>query len=83
METSRKKMKEEAVSRLLKWGLHPNVVREFKEEDKLNRSEGPGLLYWLTEEEQQMVKEFEETHNKVVYHLIKTPTNIGLMYSIL
>lgn len=83
METSRKKMKEEAVSRLLKWGLHPNVVREFKEEDKLNRSEGPGLLYWLTDEEQQIVKRFEKDHNKVVYHLIKTPTSIGMLYNIL
>lgn len=83
METSRKKMKEEAVSRLLKWGLHPNVVREFKEEGKLNRSEGSGLLYWLTDEEQQIVKRFEKDHNKVVYHLIKTPTSIGMLYNIL
>ena len=58
MKADRKQMKEEAVSRMLRLGLHPNAVREFKEEGKLNRSEGPGLLYWLTEEEQQMVKEF-------------------------
>lgn len=83
METSRKKMKEEAVRRLLKWGLHLNVVREFKEEGKLNRSEGPGLLYWLTDEEQQIVKRFEKDHNKIVYHLIKTPTSIGMLYNIL
>lgn len=83
MKADRKQMEEEAISRMLRLGLHPYAVREFKEEGKLNRSEGAGILYWLTEEEQQMVKEFEENHNKVVYHLIKTPTNIGLMYSIL
>ena len=77
MKADRKQMEEEAISRMLRLGLHPYAVREFKEEGKLNRSEGAGILYWLTEEEQQMVKEFEENHNKVVYHLIKTPTNIG------
>lgn len=83
MKTNREKMKEEAISRMLRWGLHPNVVQEFREEDKLNRSENYGFLYWLTDEEQQMVKEFEQIHNKMVYHVIKIPTSIGMMYNLL
>lgn len=83
MKTNREKMKEEAISRMLRWGLHPNVVQEFREEDKLNRSENYGFLYWLTDEEQQMVREFEQIHNKMVYHVIKTPTSIGMTYNLL
>ena len=83
MDATKEMMKKEALSRMLRLGLHPNAVQEFKEEGKLNRSEGPGLLYWLTDEEQQIVKRFEKDHNKVVYHLIKTPTSIGMLYNIL
>lgn len=81
MDATKEMMKKEAISRMLRLGLHPNAVQEFKEEGKLNRSEGPGLLYWLTDEEQQIVKRFEKDHNKVVYHLIKTPTSIGMLYN--
>lgn len=56
MDATKEMMKKEAISRMLRLGLHPNAVQEFKEEDKLNRSEGPGLLYWLTDEERQIVK---------------------------
>lgn len=83
MKMDREKMKEEAISRMLRWGLHPSAVQEFREEDKLNRSENYGFLYWLTDEEQQMVKEFERIHNKIVYHVIKTSTSIGILYNLL
>lgn len=52
MDATKEMMKKEAISRMLRLGLHPNAVQEFKKEGKLNRSEGPGLLYWLTDEEQ-------------------------------
>ena len=83
--------KVEALLRMKKLDLHENAIREFKEEGKLNLSEGQrlwgkipvGVLYWLSEEEMQMVKEFEKENGGLVYHVIKTNTNFGLLYSML
>lgn len=49
----KEKMKEEALRRMKKWNLHENVIREFKDEDKLNKSErsfAPGIPYYLNSE---------------------------------
>lgn len=73
----------EAVKRLEVLKVHVNVLREFEEEGKLNKSERLGILYWLNDEEQMMVKEFEKDAEAVVYHVIHQHTNIGEMYSLL
>lgn len=69
-------MKEDAVKLMKMLNLHTNVIKEFKEENKLNKSETRcGILYWLTDEEQNIVKDFELEHpNTLVYHIIKTNT---------
>ena len=69
-------MKKEAL-RIMKYlKMFPNVIREFKEENKLNKSETRnGILYWLSAEEQQLVNDFEqENPGTLVYHVIKTNT---------
>ena len=69
----KEKMKEEALKRMKKWDLHENIIREFKDEDKLNKSERsfvPGILYYLNEEEENMIKEWEEEYGGLVYHVI-------------
>ena len=80
----------EALLRMKKLGLHENAIREFKEEGKLNISEGAkifgvsvGVLYWLTDNEQKMVDQFEKEYGGKVYHVIKTNTAFGLLYSML
>lgn len=82
--------KAEALLRMKKLDLHENAIREFKEEGKLNLSEGAkifglpvGVLYWLNEEEQKMVAEFEKKNGGKVYHVIKSNTTFGLLYSML
>ncbi len=82
-EELRQKQKEEAIKRMKALDVLEQPIKEFREEDKLNLSEGPGLLYWLNEEEQEMVKKFEEQNDAVVYHVIKSKSSIGLMYSLL
>ena len=77
------KQKEEALKRMKKLKLHPNPIREFKKEGKLNASERMGALIWLTEEEQEKVREFEEEYGGLVYHVIHQYTNIGELYSYL
>ena len=73
----------EAVKRLEALKVHKNVLNEFKGEEKLNKSEHMGILYWLDDEEQAMVNEFEKKHEAVVYHVIHQFTNIGDLYNLL
>lgn len=75
--------KAEAVKRMRKLGIMEQPIKEFEEEGKVNLSENGGILFWLNEEEQEMVREFEEKHDGLVYHVIKRYTNIGLLYSLL
>ena len=82
---SKEEMKEEALERLNLLKINRNVIKEFKEENILNKSEGIlGSLYWLDEKEQAMVKEYENQRNILVYHVIKTYTlDMGVVYDLL
>lgn len=77
--------KTEAKKRLELLNVHQNVVKEFMNEDKLNKSDGKlAILYWLDEDEETMVKEFQENHGVLVYHVIKTYTiDMGIIYDLL
>ena len=79
----------EALLRMRKIGFHPNVLKEFKEERKLNKSltcklgrAYIGKLVWLSEEEKDFIKEFEEEYNCTVYHVIESDTMCGKLLSI-
>ena len=73
----------EALLRMKKLNLHENAINEFKNERKLNLSEGYGALYWLNDEELKMVKDWEQETGNVVYHVIKNNLDFGLCYSFL
>ncbi len=75
--------KAEALKRMKTLKIMKQPIKEFEEEDKLNLSEHIGILYWLDEEEEKMVKEFEDKNMATVYHVIKSLTSIGLMYSLM
>lgn len=80
----REVMKEEAVKRMEKLGLHYNVIRDFsKKNSVLNKSEEYGALYWLTEEEKKMVEEVEKEYNIMVYHVIHHNAEFGECYCML
>jgi hypothetical protein len=79
-------IKEVAIEMMKLLKLHPIVIDDFNNEHKINRSETSlALLYWLTEEEQEMVNEFEQKHrDTLVYHIIKTYTlDFGVVYDLL
>ena len=82
MERTMEEMKVEAIARLKALKVMPNVVNDFKA-GVVNESENIGYLYWLNEEEQKMVKEFEQENEALVYHVIHQFTNIGEMYCLL
>lgn len=79
------KVKDEAIERMNLLQLHKNVIKEFQDENRLNKSESFGILYWLTDEEQQLVNDFEKEHEGyLVYHIIKTNTvDMGIIYDLL
>lgn len=83
MSDLREKQKAQAIERMKKLGIMEQPVKEFEEEGKLNLSENGGLLYYLNEDEQKMVDDFEKENNGLVYHVIKSRTTIGLMYALL
>ena len=79
-------VKDEALRIMKMLDLFPNVIREFKEENKLNKSETRnGILYWLTDEEQEIVNQFQKEHEgTLVYHVILTNTvDFGIIYDLL
>ncbi len=79
----REKQIKEAVERMKMLNIFPATIREFENEGIVNLSEGPGLLYWLNDEEKELAKKIEERVEGVVYHAIKQITEFGDMYSFL
>lgn len=78
-------IKDEAIERMELLQLHKNIIEDFKQSNKLNRSENAGTLYWLTDEEKKLVNDFEkENAGTMVYHIIKTITqDLGIVYDLL
>lgn len=80
---TRDEMKVEAIERMKMLNMHKNPINEFKRNGKLNLSEQFGALYWLNDKEKEMVRKFEEDNGHLVYHVIKTHTNFGTLYSLM
>lgn len=70
---------------LIELRLYRSVIHDYKYNDRLHRSAGNGILFWLSEEEQELVDNFEKTNpNCKVYHVIKTNTvDFGTVYDLL
>ena len=81
---SEEEMIEEAIKRMKILKLHKNAIKEFEQERKLNKSDfNMGILFWLDNEEEKMVKELEKKYNFMVYHIIHSYSNLGETYEIL
>ena len=83
-------VKVEAVRRMKKLRLHENVIKDFEGceesgfEKVLNKSTGSGWLYWLSEDEQKIVADFEKHYpGYCVYHVIHCIVNDMEMYNLL
>ncbi len=82
-ESLKTKMQEEAVKRMRYLNILEQPIKEFLR-GKLNRSEGPGILFWLDDHEKELVEKFEKESGYMVYHVIKTVyRELGTMYSLL
>lgn len=84
MTVTKAMMKAEALERMDILNLHPNVIKEFKEQGVLNYSYSVlGFLYWLTEETQARVNAFEKETGYLIYHVIEDETSIGRLITFL
>lgn len=83
MKRTVEKAKKEAIERMKILKLFKNVITDFKDDDRLNKSEDLGFLFWLYKDEEEMVKKFEDEQECLVYHVILSRTNIGTMYNLL
>ena len=83
MKVTIEEKKKEALERMKMLNLYPNIIREFEKENILNMSESIGYLYWLTDEQQQYVSEFESEHDYLVYHVIHSFTEFGELLTFL
>lgn len=79
----KQQQKNEAIERMKMLKLYPNIIKEFKKENIINMSENGGMLYWLKDDERQIVEDFETEYNTVVYHVIHNYTELGEMYALL
>ena len=80
---TREQMKIEALERMKKLQLMDCVTRDFRNDGVLYESEGMGALYFLNEDEQKYVDDFEKSSDCLVYHVIHNMTNFGELYSML
>lgn len=77
-KVSREIKKQEAIKRMIALGLFKPCIKAFTKYDEAQLSEPTGGLYEFSDNEElnAKVKEFEDEHNALVYHVIHTPVRI-------
>lgn len=84
MSIPREIKKQEAIKRLKALNIIGDAIEQFERDDIVMVSEPPyGGLYWLNDEEKEMVEKFEEEYNALVYMVVRSFTNFGKMDSLL
>lgn len=70
----------EAIKRMKALNIIDDAIEQFAESGQIMVSEPPyGGLYWINEELETLVKEFEEKNNAVVYMVVRSYTEFGKM----
>ena len=84
-KVSREIKKEEALKRMATLGLMKECIRAFKSRNEVWFTEITGGLYEFSSDAEltAKVKEFEEEHNALVYHVTHTYTSFGELYNFL
>lgn len=74
---------EEAVRRMKLLKLHKNTIEDLVENNIINKSEQQGILYWLSEEEEKIIREWEKETGNLAYHVIYSNTEFGRLLNVL
>ena len=80
---TREEMKLEAIKRMNTLKIFDETVELFEKNDIISYSDFNGIIFWADEELLNYVKKFEEKFNCLVYHVIKSYTEFGILYSML
>ena len=84
MNITKEEKKKEAVKRMQKLNIMPNAIKQFINSNTLMISKSLfGTLCWLNEEEKEMVKKFEEKYDTLVYMVVRSYTQFGVIDSLL
>lgn len=84
MNVSRIEKKREAIKRMEVLDVYSETIRQFEKEGLVSYSEPPlGTNFWLTEEQRQIVRDFEEQYNALVYFATRSYTEFGTLDSFL
>ena len=75
--------KSEAVRRLQEIKYFEEHLNDFINENIIYRTEFDGVEFFLSDEEKEMVSEFENKTGNLIFHIIKNNTEFGLLYSLL
>lgn len=83
MNISRENKKVEAIKRMKALKLFGPCIKAFEERNEVQLSEMTGGLYEFSADAElnAKVKAFEEEYNALVYHVIRTFTEFGELYS--
>lgn len=84
-KVSKATKKKEAIKRMEVLGLFKHCIKAFTKYDEVQLSEQTGGLYEFSDDYElnEKVKEFENEHDALVYHVIHTYTEFGELYSFL
>lgn len=82
MKISRSEKKIEAIKRLKTIGIIPDAIKQFEDDGIVMVSENPfGFLYTINDEQAELVKEFEDEYNALVYLCNYCETKFGRLLS--
>ena len=80
MNVSRADKKKEAIKRMEVLDIYAETIRQFEKEGHISYSEPPlGANYWIDDEQEKVVREFETEYNTLVYFGVRAYTNIGIL----
>lgn len=85
MSVTKEMQRAEAIARLKllnkKFNLMNECVKAFEKDGSVWASETAGILYEINDKVKALIAKFEDECGGLVYHVIRSNTNIGLMYS--
>ena len=82
-QQDRAKMVEEAVDRMRRLGMMPQVITKFRKQGTVLKSETAGILYDLNDEEKKAVADWEEKSGGIVYAAILSNMVFGRCLALL
>ena len=85
MKVSREIKKKEALERMKMLHLFKPCITSFEKDDEVQLSEQTGGLYEFSDDTKlnEKIRDFEENHSGLVYHVIHTYTAFGELYNLL